>query len=128
MPDTMNTATPHFSGYFACPLKAVYLQPNSFEENIDVAEDYQAKSRQAGFPVHVQHQDRFVSNPRTLLKPARGIPNAFWSRWAQDHTVILPTQDGEEVVSLNSDYPDPGKFLAAVLSLPHRTLPNYMVG
>ncbi len=81
-------AKTNFSGYFACPLKEVYLQP-SYTLGFDVLVKNFIESTRQYFDVVVQYKDRLLKND--FVKNPRGEFQDFIyaNCWSQDNKVFL---------------------------------------
>lgn len=88
-----NLILPGFSGYSACPIKRLYLQPNLDERNIEIARELKAIGDKESFDVAIQVNDKVYNNPDQVnLKELGKI-----APWSQDNKVILGTKNGIEI-------------------------------
>lgn len=81
-------AKTNFSGYFACPLKEVYLQP-SYTLGFDILVKNFIESTRQHFDVMVQYKDKLLKND-FVKNPGGEFQDFIYANcWSQDNKVFL---------------------------------------
>ena len=94
-----------FKGYFACPLKAVYVQPSPLmrdEEELSLLQGYQKDLNKEGVDLYFQLEKMALqNNPKSYLTTDinqafkdRSGPSERYSPWGQDNKFIVNTPNG----------------------------------
>lgn len=142
--NTMHTSTrfaqaltkqkvPGFTGYFACPLKELHLQPTGEKANLEVANQLKKIGQKSGFRVVVQLAKKTFSlfSDIPVTREGNNIENAAKLLWGQDNKVFLERHNCDMLAEngvIRKKETGLVRKLADAIKIPYRKMGSYLDG
>lgn len=121
-----------FKGYFACPLKELYIQPEEDPGYYVLAKELKDITHKAGIGLKMHLRGLVTDVPNDIVdKWFNFLKLAHYKHWSQDVKVFLQTNKGE-IVSTNGITEDglenSGELLAQHTGLQHKKMASFLDG
>lgn len=124
---------PSFTGYFACPLKELHLQPTGEKANLVLATQLKKIGKSSGFRVVVQLAKKTFSSFSDIPfnKECNKLENAAKLLWGQDNKVFLERHNCDVLAEngvIRKKETGLVRKLADSLKVPYKKMSSYLDG